>query len=83
MDSGSLNTSALAGFLGACGVALALFALAAHPRFLARLFAGNQAGELSKGWRLRKGDCTADGSSRAGRMGEEENEGGEEEKEEG
>lgn len=34
---------------------LVLFALVAHPRFLARIVAGSRAGELGRGWRLSGG----------------------------
>ena len=54
-DIASLNDTALVAFLGAGGLVLALFALVAHPRFLARVIAGGQAGELWDGWTLRRG----------------------------
>ena len=51
----SLNDWALLALGGGAALLFVAFALVAHPRFLARVIAGPQAGELWSGWTLRRG----------------------------
>lgn len=50
----TLDSSAVIVFLSGCGLVLALFTVVAHPRWLARVFAGPAAGETRQGFMFRR-----------------------------